>query len=84
MVAENQRPRPGDLVLDHVGHFVPDLDAAAKVLAELGFFATPVMSLDKSIPLPHSWKVTFTKAGTFKYFCWIHGPDMSGTIVVTP
>ena len=49
-----------------------------------GFFATPVMSTDKTIPLPHSWKVTFTKAGTFKYFCWIHGPDMSGTIVVTP
>jgi len=28
--------------------------------------------------------VTFTKPGTFKYICWIHGPDMSGTIVVKP
>jgi plastocyanin len=49
-----------------------------------GFFATPVTFLAKGVPLPHSWKVTFTKAGTYKYFCWIHGPDMSGTIVVTP
>jgi len=46
-----------------------------------GFFSTPVSQ--KSAPgLPHSWKVTFTKAGTFKYFCWIHGPEMNGTIVV--
>ena len=28
--------------------------------------------------------VTFTTPGTYKYFCWIHGPDMGGTIVVTP
>lgn len=29
-------------MLDHVGHFVPDLDAAAALLSRLGFFATPV------------------------------------------
>jgi plastocyanin len=47
-----------------------------------GFFTTPVTF---QVPgSPRSWKVTFTKAGTYKYFCWIHGPDMSGTIVVTP
>ena len=49
-----------------------------------GFFATPVTSDDRSLPLPQSWKVTFTKPGSYKYICWIHGPDMSGTIVVTP
>jgi plastocyanin len=48
-----------------------------------GFFSTPVTAA-KGLPLPQSWKVTFTKPGTFKYICWIHGPDMSGTIVVTP
>jgi plastocyanin len=26
--------------------------------------------------------VTFSNAGTFKYHCTIHGPNMSGTIVV--
>ena len=29
-------------MLDHVGHFVPDLEAAGELLAKLGFFSTPV------------------------------------------
>jgi len=41
-VAGRQRPRPGDLCLDHVSHFVPDLEAAARVLAALGFKVTPI------------------------------------------
>jgi plastocyanin len=49
-----------------------------------GFLSTPVTDGLTSGPLPHSWKVTFTKPGTYKYFCWIHGPDMGGTIIVTP
>ena len=49
-----------------------------------GFLSTPVTAGAAAAPLPHSNKVTFTKAGTYKYFCWIHGPDMGGTIVVTP
>ena len=34
-------PRPGELVLDHVSHFVPDLGAAARALRALGFVVTP-------------------------------------------
>ena len=41
-VAERQRPAPGDLCIDHLGHFVPDLDAAARVLDKLGLSSTPV------------------------------------------
>jgi hypothetical protein len=41
-VAGSQRPRPGDLCLDHVSHFVPDLEAASGVLAALGFKVTPI------------------------------------------
>ena len=37
----NQRPPPGDLCLDHVGHFVPELAAAAAVIERLGLIATP-------------------------------------------
>ncbi len=48
-----------------------------------GFFSTP-LTAGAPIGLPRSSKVTFTAPGTYKYFCWIHGPDMSGTIVVTP
>ena len=48
-----------------------------------GFFATPVTIGPGKSPLPHSSKVTFTKAGKYKFFCWIHGPDMKGEIDVT-
>ena len=48
-----------------------------------GFFATPLTS-GAPIGLPRSSRVTFSTPGTYKYFCWIHGPDMGGTIVVTP
>ncbi|MGH3851799.1 MAG: VOC family protein, partial [Pseudonocardiaceae bacterium] len=41
-VAERQRPPPGGLCLDHLAHFVPDLDAAAGVWEKLGFKVTPV------------------------------------------
>ena len=33
--------------------------------------------------LPDVARVTFTKPGTFKYICFLHGPDMKGEIVVT-
>jgi hypothetical protein len=37
----DQRPAPGELCLDHVAHFVPDLAAAARDLEKLGFVVTP-------------------------------------------
>ena len=40
-VAQRQRPAAGDLVIDHIAHFVEDLDAAMAVLESLGFVATP-------------------------------------------
>jgi plastocyanin len=46
-----------------------------------GFFATP-LTAGAPIGLPRSSRVTFSTAGTYKYFCFIHGPDMGGTIVV--
>jgi Glyoxalase-like domain len=39
-VAERQRPQPGELYLDHVSHFVADLDAAARVCESLGLRMT--------------------------------------------
>jgi Glyoxalase-like domain len=41
-VAQRQRPPAGDLYLDHLAHFVPDLGAAAAVWESLGFVVTPV------------------------------------------
>lgn len=40
--ADRQKPAPGELFLDHLGHFVPDLEAAARLLDGLGFAVTPV------------------------------------------
>jgi Glyoxalase-like domain len=40
-IAERQKPKLGELFLDHVAHFVPDLAAAAKLLEALGFVVTP-------------------------------------------
>ncbi len=39
--ADRQRPPPGKLVLDHVSHFVPDLEAVRALLDALGFAVTP-------------------------------------------
>jgi hypothetical protein len=39
--AQRQKPAPGELVLDHLAHFVPDLDAAARLLEKLGLSSTP-------------------------------------------
>ena len=41
-VADSQRPPPGELCLDHLAHFVPELGAAAAVWEKLGFVVTPV------------------------------------------
>jgi glyoxalase-like protein len=40
-IADRQKPAPGELFLDHVSHFVPELDAAARLLERLGFVVTP-------------------------------------------
>ena len=37
----DQKPAPGELYLDHVAHFVPDLQAAALALEKLGLVVTP-------------------------------------------
>jgi hypothetical protein len=41
-VADCQRPAPGELCVDHVAHFIADLDAAARVFESLGMKVTPV------------------------------------------
>jgi hypothetical protein len=40
-IASSQVPAAGELVLDHVGHFVPYIDAASAALDRLGFTLTP-------------------------------------------
>lgn len=40
-IAAAQIPRSGELILDHVAHFVPHMDNAAPALEKLGFTMTP-------------------------------------------
>lgn len=40
-VAARQRPPAGRVALDHIAHFVPDLDAATLALEALGFILSP-------------------------------------------
>ena len=47
-----------------------------------GYANTGVLDANPVTPLPSSDKVTFTKAGTYHYYCAVHGNDMAGEIVV--
>jgi hypothetical protein len=40
-IARAQVPTPGELTLDHIAHFVPDIDAASSALERLGYTLTP-------------------------------------------
>ncbi|HXF67096.1 MAG TPA: VOC family protein [Burkholderiales bacterium] len=40
-MAKNQVPAPGGLTLDHVAHFVSDIESASAALERLGFALTP-------------------------------------------
>jgi Glyoxalase-like domain len=51
----NQLPGPGAVFLDHVAHFVPDMDAAASALERYGFHLTPFTAQTNRVngkPLP--------------------------------
>jgi plastocyanin len=49
-----------------------------------GFFQTPLSAGTAAVPLPREFSVTFSTPGTYHYICFLHGPDMSGDIKVTP
>jgi plastocyanin len=47
-----------------------------------GYYNTGLLDADANTPFPSKDSVTFTKAGTYTYYCAVHGNDMSGEIVV--
>ena len=59
------------------------LHVPGKTMHGNGFFVTE-LTAGAPIGLPRASRVTFSTPGTYKFFCWIHGPDMGGTVVVTP
>jgi plastocyanin len=49
-----------------------------------GYVNTGLLDDVKSTPLPKSATVSFSKPGTYQYYCIVHGAEMKGTITVTP
>ena len=47
-----------------------------------GYVNTGVLDANPVTAFPKSERVTFTKAGTYAYYCAVHGNDMAGKIVV--
>ena len=48
-----------------------------------GFVNTGMLDAVKSTPLPKSATVSFSKPGTYQYYCIVHGAEMKGQITVT-
>ena len=47
-----------------------------------GFLATGLLDADPRTAFPSSRSVTFTRPGTYRFICTVHGPSMKGTIEV--
>ena len=47
-----------------------------------GYINTGILDTDAASPFPSHDSVTFTKAGTYRFYCAVHGNDMTGEIVV--
>jgi plastocyanin len=47
-----------------------------------GYVNTGVLDANPVTAFPKSDRITFTKAGTYAYYCAVHGNDMAGEIVV--
>jgi len=62
-----QLPGPGQVFLDHLGHFTPDMDQASADLARLGFVATPY-TLHRTTPTPGA---EATPSGTANRCCML-------------
>jgi hypothetical protein len=65
MTAFRQLPGPGEVFLDHLGHFVPDMAAAHRDLARLGFVQTPY-TLHRTTPAEGQAP---TPSGTANHCC---------------
>jgi len=48
-----------------------------------GFVNTGLLDDVKGTPLPKSATVSFSKPGTYQYYCIVHGAEMKGSITVT-
>jgi plastocyanin len=48
-----------------------------------GYINTGILDVDRATPMPKRATITFTKPGTYAYYCIVHGAEMKGKITVT-
>jgi plastocyanin len=49
-----------------------------------GYVNTGIIDVDAATPMPSSSTITFTKPGTYDYYCIVHGAEMKGKVTVVP
>ena len=49
-----------------------------------GFLSTVGLDIDTTTPNPDSTQIRFTRAGSYRFYCLVHFPAMTGKIVVRP
>src|SRR5207244_13197107 len=80
-VADRQRPAPGELYLDHLAHFVADLDAAARVFESLGTKVTPVsVHQTQSGPVGTSNRCVMFEEGYLELLSPTHDTPAAGRV----
>jgi plastocyanin len=70
MTVYPSEPPPTGLVVDGTSH-------------GNGYVNTGLLDDVGATPMPESSTVTFTKPGTYQYYCIVHGAEMKGTVTVT-
>ena len=75
-------PGPGEIYLDHVGWYVPDLDEVARVFGKLGFPLTPIaLHGDKDpntgevIPQGSANRLAMLEHGYLEFLTDVEGTD---------
>jgi plastocyanin len=48
-----------------------------------GYINTGIIDVDGATPMPQKAAITFTKPGTYEYYCIVHGAEMKGKVTVT-
>jgi plastocyanin len=70
MTAYSSEPPGASLVYDAANH-------------GNGYLNTGSLDPEAASPFPQNASITFTKAGTYTYYCVVHGAEMKGTVTVT-
>lgn len=88
LIAPDFSSTPPKLVLNPVIFLPSDPPSAfpshSTTLHGNGFINTGALDRIGASPQPDQGTITFSEPGTYQFWCFIHAPDMRGTVTVTP